>query len=122
MGCVSYVAIKGGGVEVGEGQGRVQFVEEKSGKSVGSSDGESQVQLGEVNVSRELKGGHSCVCQESCVDAIYMEDSCQGQIEFHFKFEPFSYDGQLYHTDRNQFCDEYKQSSKILPFLHKTAF
>ena len=43
MGCVSYVAIKGGGVEVGEGQGRVQFVEEKSGKSVGSSDGESKV-------------------------------------------------------------------------------
>ena len=81
MGCVSYVAIKGGGVEVGEGQGRVQLVEEKSGKSVGSSDGESQVQLGEVNVSRELKGGHSCVCQESCVDAIYMENACQGQNE-----------------------------------------
>ena len=37
--------------------------------------------LGEVNVSREFKGRDSCVCQESCVDAIYMEESCQGQIE-----------------------------------------
>ena len=45
MGCVSYVVIKGGlgGVEVGERKGRVQSVEEKCGKSVGSSDGESKV-------------------------------------------------------------------------------
>ena len=43
MGCVSYVAIKGGGVEVGEGKGRVQFVEEKCRESVRSSDGESKV-------------------------------------------------------------------------------
>ena len=35
MGCVSYVAIKGGGVEVGEGQGRVQFVEERAGRVSG---------------------------------------------------------------------------------------
>jgi len=34
-----------------------------------------------VNVSRELKGRDSCVCSEACVVAIYMEDSCQGEIE-----------------------------------------
>jgi len=28
--------------------------------------------LGEVNISRELKGRDSCVYQESCVVAIYM--------------------------------------------------
>ena len=36
--------------------------------------------MGEVNVSRELEGRDSCVCQESCVVAIYMEDSYKGQI------------------------------------------
>ena len=68
-------------MKVGEGKGRVQSVEEKCRKSVGSSDCESKVYLGEVNVSRELKRRDTCVCQESCVVAIYMEDSCQGQIE-----------------------------------------
>ena len=72
MGCVSYVVIQGEGVKVGEGKGQVQFVEEKCRNSVGSSDGESKVYLGEVNISLELKGRHSCVCQESCVIAIYM--------------------------------------------------
>jgi hypothetical protein len=62
MGCVSYVVIEGGGVKVGKGEGRVQFVEEKCRKGVRSSGGESKVELGEVNVSRELKGRNSCVC------------------------------------------------------------
>ena len=70
-------------MKVGEGKGRVQSVEEKCRKSVRSSDGKS---LGEVNVSRELEGRDSCVCQESCVVAIYMEDSCQGQIETSLHF------------------------------------
>jgi len=39
-----------------------------------------------VNVSRELEGRDSCVYQESCVVAIYMEDSCQGQIETSLHF------------------------------------
>jgi len=34
-----------------------------------------------VNISCELKRRDSCVCQESCVVAIYMEDSGQGQVE-----------------------------------------
>ena len=65
MGCVSYVVTQGGGEKVGEGKERVQFLEEKRRKSVRSSYGESKVYLGEVNVSRELKGRDSCVCQES---------------------------------------------------------
>ena len=50
------------------------------------SDGGSEVELGEVNVSRELEGRDSCVCQESCVVAVYMEDSSQGQIETSLHF------------------------------------
>ena len=37
MGCVSYVVIQCGGVKVGKGKGRAQFLEEKCRKSVGSS-------------------------------------------------------------------------------------
>jgi len=37
--------------------------------------------LGKVDVSRELEGGNSGVGQESCVVAVYMEDSCQRQIK-----------------------------------------
>ena len=59
MGCVSYVVIQGGVAMVGEGKGRVQFLEEKCRKSVGSSYCESKVQLREVNVSCELKGRDS---------------------------------------------------------------
>ena len=62
MGCVSYVVVQGGGVEVGEGKGRVESVEEKCGKSVRCGDGKSELYLGEVNVSRELEGRDSCVC------------------------------------------------------------
>ena len=43
MGGVSYVVVQGGGVKVGEGKGRVQSVEENCRKSVGSSDGESNM-------------------------------------------------------------------------------
>jgi len=43
MGCISYVVIQRGVVKVGEEKGRVQSVEEKDRKSVGSSDGESKV-------------------------------------------------------------------------------
>jgi len=43
MGCGSYVVIQGGGVKVREGEGRVQFLEKKCRKSVGSSYGESKV-------------------------------------------------------------------------------
>ena len=46
MGCVSYVVIQGGGVKVGEGKGRVQFLNEKCRKSVGSGYGESEVYYG----------------------------------------------------------------------------
>jgi len=67
MGCISYVVIQGGGVKVGQ----VQFFEEKCRKSVESIYCESKVELREVNVSCELKGRDSCVCQESCVVAIY---------------------------------------------------
>ena len=59
-------------MKVEKGEGRVQFVEEKCRKAVRSSGGESKVELGEVDVSRQLKGRDSCVCQESCVIAIYM--------------------------------------------------
>ena len=36
--------------------------------------------MGEVDVSREVKGRDSCVCQESCVVAIYMEDSARDRL------------------------------------------
>ena len=39
----SYVVMQCGGVKVGEGEGRVQFLEEKCRKSVGSSYRESKV-------------------------------------------------------------------------------
>jgi len=50
MSCVPYVIIEGCGVQVGEGNGRVNFFEEKCQESVWSGYGEPEVQLGEVNV------------------------------------------------------------------------
>ena len=39
-----------------------------------------------MDVSRELEGGNSGVGQESCVVAVYMEDSCQRQVKTSLHF------------------------------------
>ena len=86
MGGVSDMIIQCGGVKVGKGEEGVESVKEKCGESIRCGDGKSEVELGEVNVSRELEGRDSCIGQESCVVAVYMEDSCQRQIKTSLHF------------------------------------